>query len=98
MFVVEWVQTRPSTDVPWSSGSDSMRQLNSIRQEFSGFIGKEVIFSSDRLTRTTLTKWVDEASAQEFSNEHRSLVDEVNLLTMLYNQENNIAFTRTNRS
>jgi hypothetical protein len=98
MFVVEWVQTRPSTDVAWYEGNESMNQINIARQNYSGFVGKEVVFSSDRLTKTTLTKWVDEAAALAFAEQNRALVDEINLLTMLHNQEHNIEWIRSARS
>ncbi len=98
MFVVEWVQTRPSVDVEWYRSTDIQRQLNLAREQHSGFVGKEIIFSSDRLTKTTLTKWVDEAAALEFAEQNRALVDEINLLTMLHNQEYNIEWVRSARS
>lgn len=96
MYIVEWVQTRPSKDVKWFSHEKLLR-LNEIRTEFEGFVGKSRYNSEDKLTITVVSKWRSSEDSENFFIANEELIEECNILTLVYNQENGITLERFSR-
>jgi hypothetical protein len=97
MHIVEWIQTRPSKDVKWFS-HEKLDELNNARSDFSGFLGKGVFLSEDKLSRTVVTKWDSQDSSEQFFLAFEELIEECNILTLVYNQENGITLDRSSRA
>jgi hypothetical protein len=96
MYIVEWVQNRSSKDVKWLV-HEKLDQLNEIRNESQGFVGKSVFMSDDKLVRTVVTKWTDAESSENFFITNEELIEECNILTLVYNQQNGITLERSAR-
>jgi hypothetical protein len=97
MYIVEWVQTRPSKDVKWLA-HEKLDELNKTRSEFTGFMGKSVSMTEDKLSRTIITKWDSQNSSEQFFLAFEELIEECNILTLVYNQENGITLDRSARA
>jgi hypothetical protein len=96
MHIIEWIQTRPSTDVKWFSHV-KLKNLNYLRNEFPGFLGKSVILSEDKLSRIVIITWDSSDSSEQFFLKFEELVEDCNILTLQYNQEYNIVLSRSVR-
>jgi len=96
MHIIEWIQTRPSTDVKWFSHV-KIEKLNHLRNEFPGFLGKSVTLAEDKLSRIVIIMWNNIVSSEEFFTAHAELIEECNILTSVYNHENRITLDRSAR-
>jgi hypothetical protein len=90
------VQTRSSTDVKWFSHA-KLHRLNEIRTEYDGFVGKSILNSEDKLKITVVSKWRSSEDSENFFITNEELIEECNILTLVYNQQNGITLERSAR-
>ena len=83
---------RPSTSVNFPTGN---AQLEAVRENTAGYLGKEVTYENNQLTKKIKTLWDSEATAMSFMQAHSELINQANQDLTTFCVEQSITATRT---
>lgn len=92
MYKSVWEFVRPTAEVAFPPGN---KTLNQLRETATGFVGKEVFFENNGLTKKIKTVWDSEQDAMNFMQAHNAAILEANEELIAYCENNNITATRT---
>lgn len=92
MYKSVWEFVRPSVETAFPAGNSA---LNAVREIAAGYIGKEVTFENNRLTKKLKTVWASEEDAMNFMQANTEIIAQANADLMSYCETNGITATRT---
>lgn len=92
MYKSVWEFTRPNTSIAWPPADQN---LNTLRSATTGFVGKEVTFSPNGLTKITKTVWNSENDAMAFMASNSEAIQSANDNLVMYCEDRGITVVRS---